>query len=487
MARVGPLSTVQHLRASRRSFAFAVAAVTAFVVALGARSLGRPLWRDEVVSALLADRSLSDFWRVATSAEANMAGFYLALRAWLGPLEESVSAMRTLALLGTAASVVATTALARRHVSKPAAVMCGLVVGLVLVASGLSIEVRPYPWLPAIAATLAIVAAQLLEAPTVRRAGAYAALVVAGVSFHLVMAPFVVANLVAALLHRRTTRGWRQFVVANLVAGVAVAPLVPVVVAKSSSQTNWLKRFTIESVLYPQLGGPARAFAVVTAAVVAAAVIGVGIWRIRTGRHGVRGTLLALDAVVPIGMLVALSFLVPLSSLRYAIPVLPAAAVVAARALPQRQVATAALGIPGVVAAVWVLVNPPAPYQNENLRAAAETVAHASEPGDGLVFVPSFAGVGAQYYLEQASDGRLPEMLAARSTTGHVVYPPPPRLDALRAEVTHRRVWVMGYPGDRWRPSGVDESPTVRDEIGQSRRLGFRARFGDLVVERYDR
>jgi hypothetical protein len=173
--------------------------------------------------------------------------------------------------------------------------------------------------------------------------------------------------------------------------------------------------------------------------------------------------------------------------LRYVIPVLPAATVLAARALPERRVATAAFAILCAVAAAWILVNPPAVYQNEDLRAAAETVAHRSDPGDGLLFVPSFAEVGAQYYLRKASDGRLLETLAPRPDNSHLVYPSPPALDALRAELTHGRVWVMGYPGDRWRPSGADASPTVLDELRQTRQLGFRVRFGDLVVERYDR
>lgn len=472
------------LRADGKSFLFALLGVTAFVGALGARSLARPLWRDEVVSAMLADRSLPDVWRVITTAEANMAGFYMALRMWVLPFEDTVLSMRMMALAGTMVSVVATTALARRHLSQPAALLCGSLVGFGLVLSGMGVELRSYSWLPALAAALAISAEGLIEEPRLRRAVTYGALVTVSVTFHLVMVLFILSQLVAALLHAPAPRAWRRLLVVDLVAGALLAPLLPVVAARGGMQTSWLQRFTLESLLRPNLGSVTRAISIFGAAAIAVVVFTVG--ALRTRGRGTASKIVVLDVIVPIGTILALSFAVPFFSWRYIIPVAPAATIVAMRALPGRLVASLGLAAAGAVTGVSGIVDP-APYRVEDLRAGVDTVVHGASPSDGLMFVPSFAQVGVQYYLQQTGDGVLPETLVPPVRDPHVVFPVPPDQEALRADfASHRRIWVVGYPGDTWRPSGADPTPALLDELRRTRRLGLQTRFGDLVVQRYD-
>lgn len=468
-------------------FAVALAVVTTLVVALGSRSLTRPLWRDEVVSATVAERSALDLWRVVTAAEANMAGFYVVLRSWVLLFEDGVLAMRVFALAGTAASVVATTMLARRYLGQTAALVSGGTVGLVLVMSGMGVEVRSYPWLPALASALLIAAERVSAAPCRRRTAVYAALVALSVSFHLAMVLLVLSQLAGGLLHARVSGGWRHLLAADLLADVLLAPLVPVVVLRAPVQTSWLQRFTLQSLIAPHLGSALRTVAVVASVTFLLLARAVGIRRMWTYPRDRAGPLLVLDAVLPVAGLLALSFLRPLFSWRYAIPFLPAWVVLAVHALPRYRPLRTLLVLVGALAATVGVIRRPAPYRVEDLRTAAEVVAHHSQPNDGLVFVPAFAEVGVQYYLRRTGRSEGPEKLAARPSNPHVVFPPPPDPAALFNDVpSHPRIWVVGYPNDRWRPSGPDATSALRDDLLRTSRLGFTTKLGDIVVERYD-
>ncbi len=128
-------------------------------------------------------------------------------------------------------------------------------------------------------------------------------------------------------------------------------------------------------------------------------------------------------------------------------------------------------------------------HAGEDLRSAAQFVARETRPGDGVLFSPDWSRVGFDWYLDRQStrpvDVGVPFEPPAEDR-GYL-YPPQLPPDNLRKDALERdRLWVLGYPGDRWRPV-----PNVEGELSgglvTSYRLAAQRTFGYAQVELYVR
>jgi hypothetical protein len=184
-------------------------------------------------------------------------------------------------------------------------------------------------------------------------------------------------------------------------------------------------------------GGSDPVLAILGAALVAGLVIAV---RRRDATLG----LVLLWALVPIGLIVAISFVKPVYLARYVIGVLPALALalvlVAARiGRAGLLIAAIVVGLLGSSAIGWHAVRQKAPW-----REATAFVLQSSRTSDSIVFYLGGMNRPFEYYLRQAhAEGRSPGLrpVAEAGTRLWLVldysrrYGTPPELAALLAEI----------------------------------------------------
>ncbi|MDX6743517.1 glycosyltransferase family 39 protein [Actinocorallia sp. A-T 12471] len=328
------------------------------------------LWRDEAVTADLANRSLRQLAAVLQEIDAVHAAYYVFMQGWTAVAGDSVIALRLPSALAAAAAAGLTALIGRRLVSDQVGLIAGLLVAASPFVARHAQEARQY----AIVMALATLATWLLLRASTRRGWAlYALSVVLLGAAHL----FALLLLPAHLITRRSD--WRPYLIST---ASAMIPLSVLAYASSAQryQVSWIEPPTWNGFtnLLEALGwGPyfaVPAFALMTYAVIRRSPV----------------TPVALPwLLLPPALLLSVSLISPLYVQRYLLYCVPAAALLIAAALallPWRPLTWAGLAIAITATVPAQLTVRRQDARVDDLRTLTTIIATHKAPGDALIF-----------------------------------------------------------------------------------------------------
>lgn len=426
---------------------------------LGHRALGR----DEVTSIEAAQRHWGALWELLQHLDAPLGLYYLVLRPVVA-LSDGAFAARVPSLIGAIVAVAVLVLTTDKRFGRQAAVWAGLVLLANPVIWQFADLVRPYSLaLAAAAITLHV----LLASP--HRTVLYGVAAALTVYLQLLFALFLVAQGVATLIQRR----YRLFA-ALCVAGVATVPLI-VVASGEQVMTSWIP-FTSASSLRDEgnnlFGG--TGFLTVVAAVVYAVLVAAAL------RRAEARPLLLLGAA-PCVVLIAAGVRQHVLGARYLIYVLLTLACASGIALAHTRSRRVRLGTALVLVVLVVgsaATESRVRSRGEDLRSAARYLVAHDAPGDAVLYNPDWARPGMEYWLAHTTGPKPDDIALAPGVSPRDVgnlFRPERSTAAIEQEVSTRtRVWVVGYPGQAWRPtantsgdvaSGIEASWTTRSHV----------------------
>ncbi len=338
-------------------------------------------WLDEALTVDWIMRSPTEMLAVIFDREANMAGYYLPLSAWVALGSGAETWVRLPSLIAAAAASSLVVLLGRRLFD----LRIGFIAGILLACNPMMLEhardARSYAFVALVAIAAALALARAMDRPTTARWLAYGVVAGVGLWLHFLFALLLVAHGLTVMLRGRS--GLVRSAWPALVPLVAIgAPVLAFGAAGASNQVDWIEPLSAAKAtreLAALAGGPALAVAGMLAILVV-----LRRWR----EPSVRLTLLWL--VVPVVLLCALSVVKPLLMARYLIVVVPALCLlfaVAAVALGHRRpVVTVGL------TAVLVLASVPGVLdvhteRRDDWRHASGWMRDKAQPGDQLVVI----------------------------------------------------------------------------------------------------
>ena len=358
---------------------------------------GRPsFWYDEAATISASySRSLSQLWQMLSNVDAVHGLYYLIMHGWfqiLPPTEFWSRAPSGFAVGGAAAGVVV---LGKQFSSRTLAVTSGILCAILPRATWAGIEARPYAL-----SMMAAVWLTVLLVHAVRRDNAWVWL-----SYGIVLAVSVLLDVYLLLLllahvaficvfHRKRTVLLR-FAITSVLAGCAVTPFV-VAAMGQAHQISWIApigRRTIEDVTVQQYFDRSTPFALLSALVVAAAIV---LWLCTSAQLGEAHRQLLTIAVawlvIPTALIVIWSALIhPIYTPRYLCFTAPALALVlgvCVAALAVRPwIAVALVSLFALAAAPNYLLVQRSPYAKYGMdySQVADLITAKAAPGDCLL------------------------------------------------------------------------------------------------------
>ena len=358
---------------------------------------GRPsFWYDEAATISASySRSLSQLWQMLSNVDAVHGLYYLIMHGWfqiLPPTEFWSRAPSGLAVGGAATGVVV---LGKQFSSRTLAVTSGILCAILPRATWAGIEARPYAL-----SMMAAVWLTVLLVHAVRRDSAWVWL-----SYGIVLAMSVLLDVYLLLLlfahvaficvfHRKRTVLLR-FAITSVLAGCAVTPFV-VAAMGQAHQISWIApigRRTIEDVTVQQYFDRSTPFALLSALVVAAAIV---LWLCTSAQLGEAHRQLLTIAVawlvIPTALIVIWSALIhPIYTPRYLCFTAPALALVlgvCVAALAVRPwIAVALVSLFALAAAPNYLLVQRSPYAKYGMdySQVADLITAKAAPGDCLL------------------------------------------------------------------------------------------------------
>nr|WP_231985152.1 glycosyltransferase family 39 protein [Mycobacterium sp. E796] len=365
--------------------------------AISLAGAARPsFWYDEAATISASySRSLGQLWQMLGNVDAVHGLYYLLMHGWFQVFPHTEFWSRApsgLAVGGAAAGVVV---LGGQFSSRTVAVASGVLCGVLPRTTWAGVEARPYAL-----SMMAAVWITVLLVVAARRNGAwswlsYGVALAASILLDAYLALLVLAHLVYIAAFARTRKVLLRFVITSAVAVGVLAPFLAAV-ARQSPQIKWVPTIghrTIEDVVIQQYFERSPPFAVLSALVMAAAIV---LWlsgSVRLAR-GDRQLLTIAVAwlAIPTALIVLFSALAhPIYTPRYLAFTAPAMALilgVCTAAVTARPWAAAALVALFAVAAVPNYVraqhNPYAKYGMDYSQVADLITAKAA-PGDCLL------------------------------------------------------------------------------------------------------
>lgn len=297
------------------------------------------LWYDEVATLVAADRSWSSLSRMLTEVDAVHGAYYSLMHVWVDALGTSPLALRAPSVIAVAGTAAVLAAFSQAQWGQVAGIVAGLASVAIPRLHWMATESRSYA-LATFLTTLAVV----LFWRALHRNGrvwwrAYA--VTLAISIWVFMYSILV--IPALFLSARLSPRWekdqrRPFWVSTAVAALAGSPVI-FIAASQRGQLSWIEPLTISSVwqqpLGAFLGGKTDvAHAVLWVAFLALCAVLWGLTAMRRGSNEVGLYALVLGwLTIPVLLLLAMSFVIPLWSPRYASISAPALALLVAGAV----------------------------------------------------------------------------------------------------------------------------------------------------------
>ncbi|OBK47864.1 glycosyltransferase family 39 protein [Mycobacterium sp. 1081908.1] len=382
-------------RESRQAFDPLVVGVLAAAISLAGAA--RPsFWYDEAATISASySRSLGQLWQMLGNVDAVHGLYYLVMHGWFQifpPTEFWSRVPSGLAVGGAAAGVVV---LGRQFSSRTVAVAAGVLCGVLPRTTWAGVEARPYAlsMMAAVWITVLLVAAA-------RRNGAwwwlsYGVALAVSIVLDAYLALLVLAHLVFVALFVRARKVLLRFAITSALAVGALAPFLAAV-ARQSPQIKWVPTIghrTVEDVVIQQYFERSPPFAVLSALVVAAAIV---LWLSRSARLAPGDRQLLTIAVawlaIPTALIVLFSALAhPIYTPRYLAFTAPAMALilgVCTAAVTARPWAAAALVTLFAVAAAPNYVRAQhTPYAKYGMdySQVADLITAKAAPGDCLL------------------------------------------------------------------------------------------------------
>ena len=372
------------------------------------------LWRDELSSWSFASRPVPELVSSVHHSDASALGYYLLLHYWMAVSGQSVLAMRVPSVLAMAGAAACVTLVGRRLAGQRAGLIAGLLFALVPSVSRFGQEVRFYA-LEVLLATLATLLLQrAMERPSVPRWAGYALCVTALGYLDLVALCLLAAHVAVVGLRWQSGRD-RRLLWFGAAAGVSLAaclPLVLVGLGQASLQVAWVTRPDLSLYTFSFF---ARNLFYSTAAAAALIIVAVFAWAVAWRKAAFATAIAVLPAIaVWVVSQGPDSYFFP----RYVLFSVTGWVLLAGIALSKLDVRVAAVAVAvfGVLGAGDQLVirEPGAhnwaayPVIGDtsywNYEAAAEVIARAVRPGDGIAYPANpdrwvMADFGTQYYL----------------------------------------------------------------------------------------
>jgi mannosyltransferase len=372
-----------------------IVGVLAAAVSLG--GAGRPsFWYDEAATISASySRSLPQLWQMLSNVDVVHGLYYLLMHGWFQifpPTEFWSRVPSGLAVGGAAAGIVV---LGKQFSSRTVAVSAGVVCGILPRATWAGIEARPYAL-----SMLAAVWLTILLVHATRRDNAWAWL-----SYGIVLATSILLDIYLALMllahiafvwfYRHSRTVLVRFAITSVLAGCAVALFV----VKAMGQVHqiiWIApigRRTIEDVAVQQYFERSPLFAIVSALIVATAIV---LW-LCTSVQLVQAdrqllTLAIAWIVIPTGLILSWSALdQPIYTPRYLCFTAPAVAVVLGVCIGALAVkpwiAAALVSLCGLAATPNYLLVQRSPYAKYGMdySQVADLITAKAAPGDCLL------------------------------------------------------------------------------------------------------
>jgi mannosyltransferase len=305
-----------------------------FAAAVSLAGAGRPsFWYDEAATISTSySRSLHQLWQLLGNVDAVHGLYYLFMHGWFQifpPTEFWSRAPSGLAIGGAAAGLVV---LGKQFSSRTVAVTAGVLCGILPRSTWAGIEARPY----ALSMMAAVWLTVLLGYAARRDNGwvwlCYGTILAMSVLLDVYLVLLWLVQVAFVGLFRRSRTVLARFAITSALAGCAVAPLMVVAIGQAH-QISWIApigRRTIEDVVIQQYFERSPAFTVLSALVIAAAIV---LWRCTSAQLLQNDrqllTLAIAWLVLPTAVIVSWSaFVHPIYTARYLAFTAPAMALV---------------------------------------------------------------------------------------------------------------------------------------------------------------
>ncbi|MFI9580344.1 hypothetical protein ACIHCQ_00470 [Streptomyces sp. NPDC052236] len=353
-------------RRSAHAVVLAPAALTLFLGMWGIRREGT-LWGDEAVTYELAHRTVPEIWRTLGSVDAVHGLYYLFMHAVFAVWDGGLVALRLPSVLAMCAVAAGVALIGRRLAGPRAGLLAGLVLALLPIAQQYAQEGRSY----------ALVCALVTW-------GTWLLLKRWWVAYGVVMllACLLHEFAVLALLAHGVTVWWSRFRAGGpargwmVAAGCVVAGLTPLALFSTtqSAQVDWI-------------GAPG------THELVPFAVLALLGWACACTRAAASVRTVALPLLVlPMGLLLAVSYLRPLFLDRYVLPYVIGLALLLGALLDRYWTRLLALSSVAAALAGLAVYGPDLrspESRTSDVGAVALAVRDAGRTGDGLLFTPA--------------------------------------------------------------------------------------------------
>lgn len=366
-------------------------------VAVGLGGAGRPsYWYDEAATISAAySRSLGELWRMLANVDAVHGLYYLLMHGWfrlLPPTEFWSRAPSGLAVGAAAAGVVV---LGRQLSSRTVAVAAGVFCAILPRTTWAAIEARPYALSMMAAVWVTVLLVHAARRDTAWMWLSYGFVLALSIGLDAYLALLLVAHLVFVGVFRRPRTVLVRFAVTSALALCALIPFLLTVVGQAR-QISWISpigRRTLEDVVVQQYFERSPPFALLSALVIAAAMV---LWLSRSARFTEADRQLLVLAVawlaIPTAAILLYSALVhSIYTPRYLTFTAPAMALVlgvCAAAVAVKPWTTAALvGLFAVSATPTYLLAQRNPYAKYGMdySQVADLIGGRAAPGDCLL------------------------------------------------------------------------------------------------------
>lgn len=470
-----------------------VTLTTALILLLGGAFLNaRSIELDESISAGLGRGSWSA-WYTGVAEDGGSQSLYFLLVRVFGFLGDDPWVIRLPALIGAAMVPYPMWRLIEPLAGRGVATRAMLIVAVSYSFITNAQEARAYTVLAAVIVWSWFMLVRAIETRSLTPWIVYGFLVALSLYAQPLGVPILAAQGVWLLLHRRDVH-WGHVAVGGSVAGVLALPFVYLTLFEAVDHTQWLGTFTVSRFAehvtaafgLQRLGEsvPLGVAATVTAMLLAA--VGAWPWGVEAERYRRTRLLFVLWAVVPVVILVAGSMSRAYFSARYAVPLVPATATLAALGIERLADIDARLGRLAFVAVIGLLgartltgyAGEPVPWDE-----LQQSIASRATPADMIAFEPAYVQAPFEYYTWLNGDADT------------MARPMPPSIGwtAPRHPNTEEYPQTLVTPpeGDLWvvvrTSTGADSVPAIVDRIGVDMVEVERVEFGESIVLRFSR
>ncbi|MEU5883247.1 glycosyltransferase family 39 protein [Spirillospora sp. NPDC047279] len=362
-----------------------IPAVVALLVT-GWRLSEPTFWRDETATISVARRSPSEILELLGNIDAVHGLYYLLMHPVVRLFGSDEIAMRAPSVLAAAVAAAVTAMIGARLADRRVGLVAGLLVAVAPAISRYAQEARQYTLATAVAVVATYLLVRAAERGDRRWFAAYAGSVALLGWLQIFYVLIIPAHAVlVATTHERTLRTFRRWLIAVVLAVLAIVPLLPKALSQRKLQVGWIAkpdggtlRFTLE-----MMAGGGWLIVPVVALVVLALLRPVP----RTGPVDPRWTAAAW-VLLPPAILLASSLIVPNYVFRYVLFCVPAVALMAALALRRLPVWVAVLVVLGLTLGTvpeHLKIREP-DSRADDIRALSAVLGEHRRPGDAIVF-----------------------------------------------------------------------------------------------------